>query len=174
MRIIDLEAGREIIRHHDMTVFRLGLRDLQNDGEAIVLPGLRHIGRLAVECEITALDFEAARCRRLRRNRRAGHRDHRLHRRIAGIGDLDWLARHLGCLVAAIERGLDRHTIELQRHGFLRQRARGQHQPGILLGRGVRRQSACRFDARDCLRQRRPRGVAFACKRNECRGVAER
>ena len=152
MRIVDLEARRQIIRHHDVTIFRLCFGDLQHHSKAIVLLGLRHIGRLAVEREVTALDLEAVRCRGLRRDRRATHRDHRLHRRVAGIGDLDRLARHLGGLVASIQRCLDRCAIEIETHRFLRQRAGRQHQPGIFLGRGVGRQPARRFDARDGLR----------------------
>ncbi len=173
MRIVDLEARREIIRHHDVTVFRLGLGDLQHDREAIVLPGLRHVGRLAVEREVIALDLEAVRCRRLRRDRRAAHRDHRLYRRFPGVGDLDRLAFHFSRLVAAIKRSLDRRPIEIKGHGFLRQRARSQHQPCIFLGRGVRRQPARHFDARHRLRQCRPRRIAFARKRNQRRGIAQ-
>ncbi len=173
MRVIDLKTGGEIIRHHDVTVFRFGLGDLQHHGKAIVLPGLGHIGRLAVEREITALDLEAVRRRGLRRHRRAAHRNHRLHRRIAGVGNLDRLAFQYGCLVAAIQRGFDRRAIDIEGQRFLCQRPRRQHQPGIFLGRGVRRQSARHFDARDGLRQRRPRCVAFARKRNQCGGIAQ-
>jgi hypothetical protein len=92
MRIVDLKPGRQIIRHHDVTVFRLGFGDLEHHREAVVLLGFRNIGRLTVEREIIALDLEAVRGRRLRRDRRAAHGNHRLHRRIAGVGDLDRLA----------------------------------------------------------------------------------
>ena len=60
MRIVDLEAGRQIVGHDDAAVFRLRLGDLQHHHEALVLLGLRHVGRLAVEREIIALDLEAA------------------------------------------------------------------------------------------------------------------
>ena len=63
MRIVDLETGRQIVRHHDVAEFRLGFGDLQHHREAVVLLGLRYIGRLAVEREIIALDLEAVRPR---------------------------------------------------------------------------------------------------------------
>ena len=154
-----------------MSVFRLGLGDLQHHRKTIILLRLGDVGRLAVEREIIALDLEAVGGRRLRRDRRTRYRDHRLHRRIAGIGDADRLAGHLVRLVAAEHRGLDRLPVDIARQRFLGERARRQHHPGIFLRGGVGREPARRLDPLNRLRQRGARGVAFARKRYQSRRI---
>ena len=98
-----------------MAVFRLGFGDLEHDRETVILLDLRDVSRLAVEREIIALDLEAVGGRGLRRDRRTADRDHRLYPRITGIGDLDRLVRHFGSLVAAIQRGLERGSVDIER-----------------------------------------------------------
>src|SRR6185437_13699489 len=124
MRVVDLEACRQVVRDDDVAVFRLRLGDLQHHRETIVLLCLRRIGRAAVERKIVAFDLEAVRCRGLRRDRGATDRNHRLYRRVTGVGDLDWLVVELGRLVAAVQGRLDRRSIDIERQVFIRQGAR--------------------------------------------------
>ena len=84
-RIVDLEAGRQIVGDDHAAELRLRLGHLQHHHEALVLLGLGGIGRLAVERVITALDLEAVLGGGLRRERRAGDRHHRLHRAVAVV-----------------------------------------------------------------------------------------
>ena len=157
-----------------MPVFRLGLGDLQHHGKAVVLLRLGDVSRLAGQRIIAALDLEAVGGGRLRRDRRARYRDHRLHRRFAGVGDPDRLAGHLGGLVAAEHRLLDRGTVDVERQRFPGKGTCRQHHPGVLLRGGVGRKSARGLDSLDRLRQRRPWRAAFAGKRHESGGIAQR
>ena len=69
-RIVDLEAGRQVVGNDHAAELRLRLGHLQHHDKALVLLGLARVGRFAVKRVVTALDLEAAFGRGLRRQRR--------------------------------------------------------------------------------------------------------
>ena len=59
MRIVDLEAGRQIVGDDDAAELRLRFGDFQHHDDARVLLDLRRIDRVAVERIVLPLDLKA-------------------------------------------------------------------------------------------------------------------
>ena len=174
MRVIDLEAGRQIVGERHAAELRLRLGDFQHHHQARVLLDLAGIDRIAGERVGLALDLEALFGGGLRRRRRAGDGDHRLDLILAGIGDTQRLFQIAG-LDGAVERALQRRAADIERHpaAVLGERARREQKPGILLRRRRAQRRARRVDALHRGLHGGARRAAFARERHQSGGVPQ-
>src|SRR6185436_10112249 len=102
--------------------------------KALVLPCLARVGRFPGQRVVAALDLEAALGRGLRRERRSADTDDGLHVAVTVV--LNRIGRRkLVWPQIAIKRALPRLALDAERDGveLLGKRARGEHQPGVLL-----------------------------------------
>ena len=158
---------------------RLRLGDRQHHHEAVVLLGGGDVDVLAVERVIGALDGEAVIGRGLRRRRSAAHGDHRVERRVAGIGHRHRVDADVLLAEGAVERTFKAafaaaSILDGKAHALLAERARREHEPGLLLRRGVGHAVARHADLLGGAHQDRLRRVAFRRQRHDRSGIAQR
>ncbi len=169
------KPGRQIVGDDDAAVLRLRLGHFQHDDEALVLRGLGRIGRFAVQ-RVNSRSILKPRSAAGSGVIGAPETDHhRLHIALALVGDGKRRRQLIGAQ-AAVVRTLARLAADAERDGveLLGERARGEHQPGILLCRGRRRQRAGGVDAQHGLVDGRLRRAAFGGQRHQRRGIAQR